>query len=314
MEQKIENSLKGVLIGDALGLEAQFNRPLKAQEILNRLLREIYEEGKKDFLIWSDDGAMTLATADALSKNPENPYGEIAKNFLRWYLNGEFTSEGVAIDIGNTTNKAMERLLNGVPPLEAGGKGEWDNGNGSLMRILPASIYAYYKFPREAGIDFVHKVSSITHAHPRSQIGCGIYTFIVWKLLEGKSKLEAYLEGIKEAKEFYEQHPYREELNHYERVLNPEILLNLSEEELGGGYYVVEALENALWSFLKGEDFLGVLKRAIYLGGDADTVGAIAGGLAGFCYGIDKPLWEALKNRKTAGGIIEKFVQTLKSI
>ena len=312
--ERIETALKGVLIGDSLGLKSQFENPQRAKEVLQNLLEEIYENGKKDFLGWSDDGALTLATAEALAKNPKDPYGEIAKNFLQWYLEGVFTPDGIAIDIGRTTSRAMENLKRGIPPLEAGGRDEWDNGNGSLMRILPASIYSYYKFPREAGLEFVHNISAITHAHPRSKVACGIYTFVVWKLLEGLPKGKAYIEGVKEALEFYQNHPYGVELKHFERVLNPEILLNLSEEDLGRGFYVVEALENSLWSFLKGDTFKGVLVKAISLGGDTDTVGAIAGGLAGLYYGIEIPLWEAVKGRKTAEVIIKGFSQTLNRI
>jgi ADP-ribosyl-[dinitrogen reductase] hydrolase len=313
MEQKIKNGIKGVLIGDAVGLNAQFKRDFEAKEILKEILDRIYNHGETSFLIWSDDGALTLATADALSKNLEDPYKEIATNFINWYLKGAFTSDGITIDVGNTTRKAIERLINGIPPLEAGGKGEWDNGNGSLMRILPASVYAYYKFPdREKALEFIHNVSAITHAHPRSKMGCGIYTFVVWNLLKGLPKVEAYKKGVTEAVEFYKNHPYKEELEHYKRVMEPEILLNLSEEDLGKGFYVVEALENALWSFLKGENFEDVLIKAISLGGDADTVGAIAGGLAGMYYGIDTPLWEAIKGRPLAEKIIKRFVENLK--
>jgi len=65
---------------------------------------------------------LTLATAHALTEGYS--IKRIAENFLRWYYDGEFTPRGYAFDQGNTTSKAIERIANGVPPLEADGKGE----------------------------------------------------------------------------------------------------------------------------------------------------------------------------------------------
>ena len=52
--------------------------------------------------------------------------------------------------------------------------------------------------------------------------------------------------------------------------------------------YVVDALEAAVWSLATTGSFEEALLKAVNLGDDTDTVGAIAGGLAGLYYGYDK--------------------------
>jgi len=80
---------------------------------------------------------------------------------------------------------AIEKLHNGVAPLEAGDTVERSNGNGSLMRILPMA-YCYKTIDLPTLIGRVHQVFCITHAHPRSQMACGIYICIAVALLEGE--------------------------------------------------------------------------------------------------------------------------------
>lgn len=61
-----------------------------------------------------------------------------------------------------------------------GGKNENDNGNGSLMRIMPVCLYFYEKqkidnLDDAEVIEKIHAVSALTHAHQRSKIACGLY-------------------------------------------------------------------------------------------------------------------------------------------
>ena len=73
-------------------------------------------------------------------------------------------------------------------PLECGGKSEYDNGNGSLMRILSIVFYLHsihgndFQDHKEA-FEVNHNVSSLTHAHKRSQMACGIYISIASMIL-----------------------------------------------------------------------------------------------------------------------------------
>lgn len=87
----------------------------------------------------------------------------------------------------------------GIAPLESGGKTEWDNGNGSLMRILPVCLYLFKRQKKvctseNESIYMIHAVSALTHAHVRSQIACGIYYFLVKAILEEEGSLEKRLQ------------------------------------------------------------------------------------------------------------------------
>ncbi|WP_232054789.1 ADP-ribosylglycohydrolase family protein [Thermococcus sp. 2319x1] len=307
LRSRLEGGLWGVLVGDAFGLTFQFT---------SRLAMELNYPKPKEIPmldgLWSDDSSLTLATAHALTEGYS--IERIAENFLRWYYEGEFTPRGYAFDQGNTTSRAIERIANGVPPLEAGGRGEWDNGNGSLMRILPAAYYAYFKLNSlEERLKLIHEVSMITHAHLRSLIGCGIYSLIVWNILDGMDKLEAYHEAIETAEKVYSREPFAEELAHYGRVLRGKIH-EVERNRIRGSGYVVHTLEASLWAFLRNNSFADAIKEVISLGEDADTTGAVTGGLAGTYYGIDaipREWLEKIEAREYAEEIINAFIDSL---
>ena len=68
----------------------------------------------------------------------------------------------------------------------------YDNGNGSLMRILPLALYLHRtmgpEFPRKPeAFQIIHNASALTHAHPISLIACDIYCSIANELLCGRS-------------------------------------------------------------------------------------------------------------------------------
>jgi ADP-ribosylglycohydrolase len=75
------------------------------------------------------------------------------------------------------------------------------------MRILPLAYYhKTLDFP--VLLERVHQVSCITHAHPRSQMACGIYISIIIALLEGSNPQAAYREGLDRIEPFYQSYPY----------------------------------------------------------------------------------------------------------
>ena len=85
-------------------------------------------------------------------------------------------------------------FIGGTSPLEYGGSSEYDNGNGSLMRILPLAFYTF-EMKTEDHFEIVHNVSRLTHSHERALIACGIYVQLACELLKGHSKEKAYLCG-----------------------------------------------------------------------------------------------------------------------
>jgi len=276
---KILSGLMGVCVGDALGLPVECSLPEeRRKKPVTGMLANKHPPGT-----WSDDSSLTLCVAEALCEGFD--LRKIARNFILWYYHGYWTPFGQAFDTGGTTKKAISRLIESVPPTESGGIGEWSNGNGSLMRILPMAFrYKTVDFPEL--IEEVHLCSSITHAHLRSQIACGIYISIAVCLLEGLELKAAYLEGIERIKSLYSEEKYSKDLALFHRILDGEID-RLPMKKILATTYVLQTLEAALWSLLTTSSFSEAVLRAVNLGLDTDTVGAVTGGLAGIYYGFD---------------------------
>ena len=307
LEPRLKGGLWGVVVGDAFGFPFQFwsRERMKAE----------YPDPKDIPMLdglWSDDSSLTLATAQALKDGYS--LERIAQNFIGWYYDGEFTPRGYAFDEGITTSRAIERLAEGISPLNAGGRGERDNGNGSLMRILPVAYYTYFKIKNlEERLRLIHEVSMLTHAHPRSLVGCDIYSMIIWNILDGLDKFDAYSRAVKLAGDVYSREPFSQELEHYERVLSWKIH-EFDESEIRGSGYVVHTLEAALWAFLGSSSFEDAVRKVVSLAEDTDTTGAVVGGLAGTYYGfkaIPEEWLEKIEAREYARKIISEFVSSV---
>lgn len=287
------DGVMGVIVGDALGLPVQF---LDREEIKQNPVVDMRGYGTFNMPegTWSDDGSLTLATLESILNKKEINCEDIMENFADWLVDGKFTPLGYAFDQGNTCTRAiMQYAINGDAE-NCGIKGEWANGNGALMRIMPVCLFAYEKvgeglMSEEKALEYVHQVSALTHNHLRSQMACGIYYFLVKSILQKQGDLKETIErGIQEAKAYYQSDIQNyAELSHYGRMFDVDAFKQLPEDEIKSTGYVVDSLEAAIWSLLNGVTFKETALRAVNLGKDTDTVGAIACGLAGLYYGYE---------------------------
>jgi len=281
-------AILGVCVGDALGLPVQFeSRTYRKISPLTEMI------GYGAFNVppgsWSDDSSLTLCLVDALIQSDPTKTKElltlVAKNFCRWYREGYWTPFAKAYDIGGATDRAVNRLLEGVSPQQSGGTTEHSNGNGSLMRILPLA-FCHRLMTLGDLIQLTHQVSAITHAHPRAQIACGIYISIAVRLLQGDNLRQAYLKGVEAIRPFYLKQPYAGEMHHFDRVLEGDID-QLPMAEIYSSGYVVDTLEASLWCLLNTDNYADAVLSAVNLGEDTDTTAAVTGGLAGIYYGLE---------------------------
>ena len=287
---KVENGIIGFVVGDTMGVPVEFN---SKEKLLLNPVTEMLEYGTHNMPkgCWSDDTSMTLATMDSIIKCKEINTNDMADRFIKWYRNGEYTATGIMFDIGTTTQQALVKYQRGINiASKCGGEREYDNGNGSLMRMLPIAYYCYLKSLEDTEIlKIVKEVSSITHRHPISILGCYIYVRLAIELLKGKELLQAYQEIKKlDYSYFTEDTIYK-----YERILNNDIgLYNINEVSSNG--YIISTLEAVIWSLINSKSFNETIIKAINLGEDTDTVGACVGGLAGIYYGIEniKQKWK----------------------
>jgi ADP-ribosylglycohydrolase len=279
---RIASSIFASIAGDALGVpvESSTRQQLALSSVKNMLGYGRYDQPEGT---WSDDSSMILCTMEALCDGYK--LGAIADLFCKWLFEGYWTPEGYAFDVGLSTFQALESIKNdGAAPTASGRGGEDDNGNGSLMRILPAALY-FSGQSIEDMLAAIHEIASITHSHPRAQIGCGIYSLLIRNIIETGDKNSAYKKAMSEALTYYEPLPlFTTELKHFIRLFSYQ-LPNLRVEDIQSSGYVVHTLEAAVWSFMRNTDTMSCLLEAVNLGLDTDTTGTVAGGLAGLLYG-----------------------------
>jgi ADP-ribosylglycohydrolase len=210
---------------------------------------------------------------------------KLAQKFIAWKNDNLWTPHGWVFDIGIGTRIAIERLENGELPELAGGFDEMDNGNGSLMRILPLILFTK-DLEINKRYEWTKKVSSITHAHVRSVMACFYYLEFAKKIIDGKDKMEAYYELQVEMTTFFRNQAIHSiEIQNFNRLLVSNIALE-SEENIKSSGYVLHTLEASIWCFLTTSSYKEAVLKAVNLGSDTDTTAAVTGGLAGLSYGL----------------------------
>ena len=287
------NGIMGVVVGDALGCPVQFE---SRKEVSRHPVTDMRGYGTFNLPegSWTDDSSLTIALLESIRRIGKIDLDDIMENFMNWLYNGDFTPYGQSYDIGRGTMQAIDRYSRNRNAKKCGGGEEWNNGNGSLMRILPACIYCNVMetsgiYSDCDAIDVIHSVGGLTHAHIRSNIACGLYFFMVKQILIGEGPLQERMrEGLTQGFAFYESRlADKENLHYYDRLRDLTAFKSLPAEKIKSTGYVVDALEAAVWSLITTDRFDQALLKAVNLGDDTDTVGAIAGGLAGLYYGYD---------------------------
>ena len=283
IQENIKSILFGVAVGDALGVPVEFNtrEEIKENPVTDMIGFGTYNLPAGTF---SDDSSLTFCLAEALTN--EFDLNTIGRNFVKWYHNDYWTATGTVFDIGIGTQEAIDRISKGVQPDLAGGIDVSSNGNGSLMRISPLVFYLMDKQIDER-FEITKQVSSITHGHIRSVIACFYYLEFARQLIEKKNKFEIY----RNLQTLITTHlsslsidPI--EVSLFDRLLKQNIN-ELTEENIVSGGYVIHTLEASLWCLLTTETYKDAVLKAINLGADTDTTGAVTGGLAGLLYGFD---------------------------
>ena len=232
---------------------------------------------------WSDDTAMEIATIDSFIQKKYFDYKDIMDKWVKWISKSEYTPTGVAFDIGRTCLKAIKKYCNGTAPLQCGSTSINENGNGSLMRILPVALYAYSKKLDDTSIHkLTNEVSSLTHAHEVSRLGCYIYVQFIICLLKGYTKEDAYKHIQYLDYSAYDMHS----LKLYTRILDEQIEVQRLDQIKSTGY-IVDTLESAMWIFMNAQHYKEAITASTNIGGDTDTIGAIVGSMAGIYYGFE---------------------------
>ena len=271
--------LLGLAIGDALGAAVEFQPPGSFEPVTD------YRSGGSHGLDpgeWTDDTSMALALADSIAQTGWD-INDQTQRYVAWWKNGEYSVKGRCFDIGVTTRSALSRFQQSNNARSSGDASERASGNGSIMRLAPIPIRFVGHFPDqiEQLASFAGESSLPTHASPQCLSACRYLALVLAGLIRGLDSKEVLSPDWE---------PLRQLRVH--ETLHPEVgdvaggsFRESQPPKIQGNGYVVKSLEAALWAFHDAADFREAILKAVNLGDDADTTGAVCGQLAGAYWG-----------------------------
>lgn len=306
-KNELTAAVYGFAVGDAFGLPFEFeSREYMGQHPVMKM--NSFGTHNQPAGTWSDDTSMTLALLDSLSGS-ELDLSDIARRFVSWYRTGKYTPDGIVFDIGISTEKAINALENGCDPYSSGADSEFDNGNGSLMYIMPLAFFLCREKNIHNRMKAVFDVSGITHNHIRSKIACFFYCELIISLIKHKNIEKAYQSARENMNKSGVFETYAEEYNNFSRLMENHIKA-LDVNEIKSSGYVINTLECALWCNLRSQCYEDAVISAVMLGEDTDTTAAVTGALAAVAYGIESipETWiNTIVNQKLIKSILKKY-------
>lgn len=166
----------------------------------------------------------------------------------------------------------------------ADGYGSW--GNGAPMRVSPC---AWLAPDLSHALELARQASAPTHNHPRAEHAAGA---VVEAIIAGRTR------GTKDA--------VRQAIKrNYDELRNLEDIAAVGRFDIEADFTVL----NATACVLEADDFEGVIRNAIYIGGDVDTNAAIAGSIAETIFPIPDRLWSMVESRLADDlrGVLKRF-------
>lgn len=266
----------GLLVGDALGVPYEFHPAsgIPSAELIENTPPDGFHRAHRGTPpgTWSDDGAQALCLLASLLHNDGLDPADLGRRFVNWREHGYMAVDSRVFDIGIQTSAAIRRLAGGQDPLTCGADGEMDNGNGSLMRVLPLALW--HGGDDAELVRLAHDQSRTTHGHPRAQVCCALYCLVARNMLaEHADPWSAAAVALADC--YADDEARSAELTHT-------VLPGMPP---GGTGYVLDTLHSAAHC-MNAESFEEAVRAAIRLGNDTDTTACVVGGLAGIRYGI----------------------------
>ena len=260
---RIRGALYGVAVGDALGAPLEFMSRAEIQKQYGKVTEMIgggwlgLKPGET-----TDDTAMTVAVAEGIVENPDNPIPAIGERFKKWYLKNP-----------RTAGRACSEVIQEAIREHAVEENEWfaasqitnerlrgmTEGNGALMRTVYVGLYYADREIRETMAD---KISAMTHWSNVSSGHCIAYVNAINVALTESGKIKTVIKGNQRAR-------------------------NITTYPAPTGH-VRNTYDCALFAIKATDTLEEALIAAVNSGGDTDTIGAVTGGLAGAIYGYDQ--------------------------
>ncbi len=278
MKSKYNNCLIGLAVGDALGCTLEFKKPGTFEPITTIKGGGVH---KLEVGQWTDDTSLALCLAQSLIECKGFDAKDQIQKYCKWDEEGYMSSTGECFDIGNTTLKALNKFR-AIGESYSGMTEDSSAGNGSIMRLAPIPMY-YSNNPEDA-LKYSALSSKTTHANEMCVDACRYMGGIIVGLLNSESKETVLSSMYSPIINYFNNEPLCEAI----KEVASGSFKNKQPPEIKGTGFVVESLEAALWAFYHADNFRDGALKAVNLGDDADTTGAVYGQIAGTCYDIPK--------------------------
>ncbi|KAF3177256.1 hypothetical protein TWF225_003051 [Orbilia oligospora] len=308
LESRIKGAIIGVAVADALGGPVEFKRRGTFPKVTD--LQENLTFGLPAGA-WTDDTSMTLCLAKSLIDTKSFSSASQLQNYIAWFHSGYLSSTGHCFDIGNLTRITLSFWSSHVPNKPVSSKATNDLpseevieelqkelnksharevycGNGSLMRTVPIGLF-YYSSSEEDIVKYSHLASQLTHPYHTNGEACAVYSILVAYILSTGETSATTTPSKKAVFEKFKTFEFQSKVLK-DRFAVYETLEDFGSREeklISSSGFVVHSLEAALWAFFSTESWEEGALKVVNLGDDADTVGAIYGGLAGAYYGLE---------------------------
>lgn len=304
---KVLDSVLGQAIGEAMGIPLKFK---ERKSLFEKPVTEMVGNGSYNVPsgTWGCVTSFTLATMDSIIKAKGLDYEDLTLRFCNFMEKSEYTAAGEAFDIPRTSKKALQRYLKKREVFDGS---TTDNGNGSLLRMLPIAIYSYYEmFDDDELYDAVKRASMITNASDVCVMGCFIYCKYVHLILDGADKVSSY--------RYIKDLTYAKFTADAKRCYKRFLMTDFDKMDIDyikSSDYVADTLEAVIWVILNTNSFAEAIVGAINLGGDTSTIGALTGALAGIIYGYDDippEFISGIKNRDLVLNVAKDFEKNVR--
>ena len=271
---RAKGALWGLVVGDCLGSPIQY-RPKNSHRWIAGMVQ--CRRFGLPAGYWTDDSSMAMCIMDSYVRKGRCDLKDIGRTFVKWFMNGYLSSkEGDSFDVGKATWTACQNIAFRKSFVNGS---EESQGNGSIMRFAPSYILAQKESdPKKA----MYGISDLTHSSN--------------KVREVVDRFAKILDS------------------HFDGIRTDEVSACGTREEVNNSGWAVSTLEAAIWAFQCTANFRDALVAAVNLGGDADTIGAVCGQVAGSYYGysaIPRRWVEKVKDWEKVDALIDDFLKTV---
>jgi ADP-ribosyl-[dinitrogen reductase] hydrolase len=253
-----------------------------------------------DELVVTDDTQLTLATCEAVVECGRADPERIAARFVAWFRAGRLHG------LGASTLKAMRDLDSGAHWALSGAKGDRSAGNGAAMRIAPL---AFLLDPADQGQRrTLRDICRITHHHDEAYVGALAVARAI--RLVGRAGY-AVANLLADVALDLPDSQVRDRICRFASFTD-----DVSPFQIGNTWgssgFVADSVPLALFAArdICRRPFAEVVQRAIEAGGDADTIGSIAGQIAGAKVGfsgLPEELVSRVRDEKEFEAIARQF-------